>query len=847
MQPVRPAVAPGVPAYLVTRPQAGTQVIARPLLWSRLEQLVGTHRVVLLVAPAGYGKTTALSTWADHTAKAVGWLSLTEADRHSEHLSRGLSAALADLHETQEAAAAPGGPDAVLVIDDVHLADSAAARQILVPFVEHGPPGVRIVLSGRSEAGLRLTRLAAAGELARLTAEDLSFSADEVDLVGRAIGRPISSDRAGRLRLRTGGWPVAVRLALLTPSSPTSAPALPTDGPDIPQLPEYLIENVLDVLPADLRDFVLCACTCDWLTGAVADALSGGGGGAANLELAIAAGLPLERRGSFAGDPVYRWHPLMAHAGGAVLLRRDPERFRDLHSRAARALGALDPIEAASHALRGRDPALAANLIRSQWLAAVLRGDSDLLAELCGRLPSAQAADPEILAIRAACLRNIAEAPVAQELDHRALMAAADLPADRQRAFELTRQLARLFVLDDSAELAVASTQAQASVNAFAGMDGTLRACALLLLGWTELRLRQALPALPLLREAAQLCLAEGLDDLAERARANFGFALAFVGDFPAAQEAITSTHPADSSARWRRADGAIEWFTIGWIRYWSGDPTAAMDAFQHVVDQGGGLISYSQLARCWLLDAAIEADHPSTISLLEPMLSEVPEHTVQGLPWTVYRAIVRAGVLVASDSLDQAAQLLDEVIPSEPGTPAANAQAAELYWRCGRVEAAREQAGLLLGALPDYLKISGLVVTALCEQRDGRPVPAHALIEQALALGAPHALLRAFNRPDPALLALLAEHAAWGTSHEAFLADALARQHLAVTGISGRLSAREREVLGRLHTAMTAVEIAAELHISPNTLKTHLKSIYRKLAVDNRREAVRVSRGRQA
>ncbi|MGB2766484.1 MAG: hypothetical protein WBC14_05280, partial [Propionicimonas sp.] len=83
MQPVRPAVAPGVPAYLVTRPQAGTQVIARPLLWSRLEQLVGTHRVVLLVAPAGYGKTTALSTWADHTAKAVGWLSLTEADRHS--------------------------------------------------------------------------------------------------------------------------------------------------------------------------------------------------------------------------------------------------------------------------------------------------------------------------------------------------------------------------------------------------------------------------------------------------------------------------------------------------------------------------------------------------------------------------------------------------------------------------------------------------------------------------------------------------------------------------------------------------------------------------------------------
>lgn len=847
MQPLRPAVAPGVAAVRLARPSPGSQVIERPSLWQRLESLVGQHRVTLVVAPAGYGKTTLLSTWAAHTDREVVWLNLIEPDRYPGHLARGLDAVLPvrdpGRPEADDAEGADGA-DRVLVIDDVHLAGEAA-REALLPILEQPPPGLRIVLSGRATPPLGLARLLARGDLGRLTADDLSFTADEVDLVGRAVGHPISADRASRLRATTGGWPVAVRLALI--ASPASVVALrpPADGPTIPELPEYLIDNVLDNLAADLRSFVLAACTCDWLTGALASELAGVRNGAEQLERAVAAGLPLERRGSFRGEPVYRWHPVMAQAGREILLRRDPDECRRLNLVAARAIGALDTFAAASHALRGRDPAFAARLIQSQWLAALLRGDSDQLAELCGQLPTPWSQDPEILAVLAACRRNAGDAASALDLDRRAADGAAGLDAERRRSFDLTLALARLFVLDDAEALAAASTLALASLAAPNTIDGVLRACAMLLIGWTELRLRHARAALTVLAEATRLCRAEGLDDLAGRARANYGFALAFGGDFSGAEAVVAEADPSGSGgASWRRTDGAIEWFTVGWIRYWTGETAEAMEAFRKAVDQGGGLISYAELARCWLLDAAVDTGDPVVIARSELLLADIPDRTIQGLPWRVYRGVARAGVLVTRGKPEEAAGVLDAIITSEPVTPAAHAQAAEIYWRCARVDSARRQADLLPAELPGYLRISGLVVAALCERRSGASASAHALLEEALALGARQRLLRPFGRPDPELAELLAEHADRGTDHEQFLAEALARQQSVATRTpTTQLSGREREVLGWLQTTMTAGEIAAALHISQNTLKSHVKAIYRKLGVENRRDAARLAR----
>lgn len=837
MSSVRAAVAPGVPAYLVTRPAPGRQDVDRIALRSRLSRAVSDHRVCVLLAPAGYGKTSVLTAWAGREERPVAWLSLTEPDHHPEHLARGLAAAVAEL----QAAAADGSPRAVLVIDDIHLAGEVAAKAVLRPFVKDLPGGVHLVLAGRSDPGLGLPRLLAAGELTRLDAADLSFSAEEVREAGRVVGTELGQSEAAALQELTGGWPVAVRLALIAYVR-TAAPFKPVATGQIPHLPEYLFESVLAELPLGVSEFVVQACVCDWLTGTLANELLDRTDGAAVLEQVVAAGLPLERRESPGAEPVYRWHPLMAASGRALLQRRNPLRLRELEGRAARALASRDPVAAAGHALKGRDPELASALVRSFWLAAVLRGDSALVEELCGQLPAPDAEDPEILAIRAACLRNSGDADRAGHLDRRARDGVA--PDAEPKTLDLTLSLARLFVIDSPAELAAESDRARGLLADIAGVGGPLRACALLLIGWTELRLRRSRTAIPLLREAASSCRAEGLDDLAARARANESFGLAFSGDFHAALDLLAAAAHGEGPAGWHRVDGAIEWFTVGWIHFWTGDADAATDAFQHAADRGGGLVSYADLARCWLTDAAVDTRDPRRVEQSRAALDLVADATIQGLPWPVYKGVAQAGAALLSGRPDATVAILDEVITGDPQLPAANVLAAELYWLCGAHDRALALTALPLDELPSYLRAGPVVIDALAARRSGDRDQAHELIEAALTLCKPQGLVRPFLLHDPELTDLLADHPAWGTRYSELVTTCLARRSFGAGQTSGQvLTVREREILSHLATTMNTAEIAAALHITTNTLKTHLKSVYRKLGVANRRDAVAASR----
>lgn len=694
------------------------------------------------------------------------------------------------------------------------------------------------VLSGRTDPGLGLSRKLASGDLATLEAEDMAFTDEEVREVAFALGHSLTPEQAAALQAVTRGWPVAVRLAILS-SAATRQAFQPAPTTRIPHLPEYLVESVLAGLPPGLADFVVEACTCEWLSAQLADEVLGRTDAAPMLEAVTTSGLPLERRESPGADPIYRWHPLMAASGRALLARRDPGRLRELQRRAAQSLASLDPIQAATHAFEGRDFELASALLRSQWLAALLRGDSGLVEELCAQLPAPFSDAPEILAIRAACLRNAGEAERAADLDRRATAVSADHP--EPRVIDLTLSLARLFVLDQSTELAAESERASELLADLTSVGGTLRGCALLLIGWTEVRLRRPGLAIPRLREAGILCRAEGLADLADRARANESFALAFGGDFEAAIECMESVSTDAAAASWRRDDGAIEWFTLGWVRYWTGEPEAAMDAFEQAANRGGGLISYADLARCWLVDAALDARHPDLTALAEEHLARVPARTIQGLPFDVYKGISDAGIAVAAGTRDVALRVLDESISFDRQLPAANLLAAEMYWRCGEFAKAGAVSRLLAEA-PPYLRAGAVVLASLECWRTGSAELAHERLETALELAAPQRLLRPFLLPVPELQDLLLAHAAWGTRHEELVADALARRTKRPPERGAQaLTEREREILGHLSTTRSITEIAAALHISPNTLKTHLKSIYRKLGVESRRQAISI------
>ena len=153
------------------------------------------------------------------------------------------------------------------------------------------------------------------------------------------------------------------------------------------------------------------------------------------------------------------------------------------------------------------------------------------------------------------------------------------------------------------------------------------------------------------------------------------------------------------------------------------------------------------------------------------------------------------------------------------------------------------------MATLPRYVAVAAEVVGALVADSDGRVDLAHAGIERALGLAERDTILLPFVRSDPRLRALLAAHAHGGTAHESLLAIVLARQEENTPrslfgGVT--LSAREREVLGYLQTGLSSAEIASALHISANTLKSHQRSVYRKLGVGSRREAIKIARSQR-
>lgn len=837
MPSVRSAVAPGVPSYLVTRPNVSARDVIRRALQDQVSDALGEHRVCVVIAPAGHGKTNLLSAWAGAAEWPAAWLSLTAADRHADHLARGLSAALTELDAVTDG-------DAVVVIDDIHLVGQDTARTVLRPFIDNPPRGVRLILAGRGDPGIGLARLLASGELALLGADALSFTAEEISEVAQARGIDLSTEQATALHQLTRGWPVAVRLALLARSSTSTADLAIASAlnENIPQLPEYLLETVLTDLRDELSGFVVEACVSDWLTSSLADDVLGRQDGAIRLEQALAAGLPVERREHPGTEPVYRWHPLMSASGRAILRRRDPHRLHELHVRAARALASHDPVRAAHHALAGRDPELASALVRSHWLAAVLRGDSPLMEEICNQLPAPYSDSPEILAIRAACLRNMDDAARANELDRRARDRATT--SSEPRALDLTLSLARLFVIDSGDELTAESIRAQRLLDELHDATGPLRACALLLIGWTEMRLRRARVAVDLLREAGASCRAEALTDLAGRARVNEAFALAFGGNFDSARELMSATTREAAPVSWRRTDGAIEWFMTGWMQLWTGDAQAATDSLQRASDRGAGLTSFASVARCWLTIAAVDTRDRRRVERAAAWLDLAPDATVQGVPFGAYKGVARAGAALLDGRHQTAVKLLDEAIVGDPGQPGVNSLAVALYWQCGKADQALTLAALLPPELPAYFTAGPVVVTALAAHRRGAHDEAHRLLEAALAASAPQNLIRPFLLDDPDLTLLLAEHSAWGTGHQDLVASVLARRsQLGGDPPSQPLTGRELEILSHLSTTRSLPEIAAILYISRNTLKSHLKSIYRKLGVANRRDAVRAFR----
>jgi LuxR family transcriptional regulator, maltose regulon positive regulatory protein len=409
----------------VPRPQPG--FVAR----SRLVRALGealARQLVLVCAPAGFGKTALLADWVRSSGLPVAWVSLDSDDNDPARFWRHAVAALGQAHPRiaeragpllgppapssfeglvaaliNELAAEPGEDKVLLVLDDYHLIDAPQVHAPLTFLVEHLPPGLRLMLASRSDPPLPLARWRAARQLAELRTDDLRFTAGEAAVLLReAIGADLPSAAVAALEARTEGWVAGLQLAALSlRGQPDVTGFVAAFSGSHRYVLDYLGQEVLDRQEAGLRGFLLETSVLDRLSSALCDAVTGRPGSQAMLEEIERAGLFLIPLDEVRGW--WRYHHLFADLLRARLQAEQPGRAVALHRAAAawcEEHGLAD--DAVRHALAAGDTEWAARLVERHVETLLGRGERATVQRWLTAIPAGLARSrPRLCLVRA--------------------------------------------------------------------------------------------------------------------------------------------------------------------------------------------------------------------------------------------------------------------------------------------------------------------------------------------------------------------------------------------------------------------------------------------------------------
>jgi LuxR family transcriptional regulator, maltose regulon positive regulatory protein len=437
----------------VPGPQPG--FVARPRLIERLEE--GLARGLLLVcAPAGFGKTSLLADWTQRGGGPVAWLALDSGDndpaRFWRHVLAALDRARPGIAEQVAPLLGPPAPASfeglvtalinqlatrpdhvLLVLDDYHLVEAQVVHASVGFLLEHRPPGLRLVLASRADPPLPLARLRARGQLGELRDADLRFTAEEAAaLLHAVVGPDLPEAAVAVLAARTEGWVAGLQLAGLSLRGQADVAGFVASFSGSHRFVlDYLAEEVLERQPEQLRTFLLETSVLERLSGGLCDAVTGRADGQAMLERVERANLflvPLDAVRSW-----WRYHQLFADLLRARLLQERPERVQELHRNAAawsEAHGLVD--DAVRHALGAGDAAWAARLAERHADALLLRSEGATVARWLAALPAELLGSrPRLLLVQARlALLSGRVAGVDELLDdaERAFMEAGDEP-----------------------------------------------------------------------------------------------------------------------------------------------------------------------------------------------------------------------------------------------------------------------------------------------------------------------------------------------------------------------------------------------------------------------------------
>ena len=384
--PSRPADRPAfeLVSAKLRHPVIRPGTVRRSALIARLTD-EDTRPIVSVVAPAGYGKTTLLSQWAEADGQAFAWVSVDEADNDPRVLLAYVAAALDAVEPVGQRvfdalaspqASVPGSVvprlcnafasmtvPVTLVLDDVHLLRDSGGRAALSVLAEHVPAGSRLVLAGRDQPPVRIARLRAAGQILEIGAGDLALTAGEAASLLAAAEVALGEADLAELHRRTEGWAAGLYLAALSLREGGSLPGMAASfGGDDRFVADYVESEFLARIPPSQRAFLTRTAVLERMSGPLCAAvLELPGAGAVLAELASSNLLlvPLDRRGQW-----YRYHHLFRDMLRAELERDEPALVPVLRRRAAGWCQRHDlPEEALEYAMAAGDVETAGDLI----------------------------------------------------------------------------------------------------------------------------------------------------------------------------------------------------------------------------------------------------------------------------------------------------------------------------------------------------------------------------------------------------------------------------------------------------------------------------------------------------
>ena len=855
-------------------PALAEATIRRQRLLDDLDRGGRTNTVTLLTAPAGSGKTMLLVDWIESRrvsdGGSIAWLTVDETDNDLAGLRSRVASAFAQAGSPAWGSAittllSAGDPAYVdfgallvealesvdehitFILDDSHLLHDPEILALLGNFLRYPPRNVRVSLAGRYEPPLALQKLRLDGLVHDISASTIAFTSDEAAEMLARSGTVLDERDLAKLMNRTEGWAAGLRLAGMTLVGSHRPSELIEDFTGTEHtVADYLVGEVLSYLPANVRTFLVETAVPDWFTTDLAERLTGESHAQDIIDGLLAQNFLIDQIPG--PEAAYRYHPLMRGYLRAEIARLGAGQIRNLERVAASWFNDYrQPLQALQHSVHAGDSPTIVEILAESGLGMVLRGNGTQVLTAIDRSPvqvrrhaiahlvnaaaflmdgNTAPAVSILSALRRSVTTPVTDRTSRKDLDAEMLRRALEVHA-AIRTGNIAAPLARAKQLDignsgspelDSYTLMVVGlaelhvglvTEAvhhlmDAAANARAGnLHLTALSCLSIVAG-SHFLAGQLDDSLSMVHEAREIADRHGLTDTPLYAVAqSLELLVATIRGVP-----TQAPVPEDV------------WVAIGQ----SPDPAVA---------------DYGRRAR-WALQTPGDQPGHHDREWLDFDRPAIPGFEALLAPMVQRRYLASGEIHRATELVDVTARRLGKI--GDVGL-----LAAEIHRLHGRLDAADNELSSIVDGTRRCINpvntVRALLAAASVAAARKHPIRAFDMVVHALTEAAPESILLPFveagtpirdilthNHGRFGLLEPFADRARACVPHEARTIDRPA---------TGTLTRRELELLRELPSWRTAEQIAADHFVSVNTIKTHLRGIYRKLEVRSRRDAI--------